>query len=321
MGDPWNKVPVIDTAAELCGGCHTDAHHPTYDEWTTSRHETASENAHNSSCNVCHSPVDNHGETEEHLSVECVACHEPHARTGNAEDPDGDQDYQLRFMQYVDRDPSFDLDVLLDRSNYGLCGQCHHTRGRTWDASSRGPHHSLQENMFRGEMPMPEGQENTPLVPTTDHQHPDSFRCERCHMYTAPYVSEDEPAITGHSWHVNYNACVTCHGDTPEEAQAEIEEYMEDIEAHLAALVVRMDNWAADHGPWGYSCCGGPPSGDACAEDPNCTFSQDDIPVEMQQVRFLLSFIEGDASSGVHNEDYTEDILAKMNQLLVSLGY
>jgi hypothetical protein len=31
--------PLRSLAAETCGGCHTDSHHPTYDEWLTSPHK------------------------------------------------------------------------------------------------------------------------------------------------------------------------------------------------------------------------------------------------------------------------------------------
>ena len=32
--------PIVTLASEVCGGCHTDSHHPTYDEWTNSIHAT-----------------------------------------------------------------------------------------------------------------------------------------------------------------------------------------------------------------------------------------------------------------------------------------
>ncbi len=54
--------PAKTIAAEVCGGCHTDAHHPTYDEWQEALHSRVTEvgmfNAgvgRMYQCGVCHS--------------------------------------------------------------------------------------------------------------------------------------------------------------------------------------------------------------------------------------------------------------------------
>ncbi len=36
--------------------------------------------------------------------------------------------------------------------------------------------------------------------------------CDKCHMYTKPYKSEEEPAVTGHTFEVKNEACSKCHG-------------------------------------------------------------------------------------------------------------
>jgi hypothetical protein len=110
--------PIVTIAAEVCGGCHTGAQQPTYDEWKASGHgqnavlrEIAGELADPSyqlRCGPCHSGavraamLANYEDALSGFSdvlrlpstgdvtnfgVVCVTCHDPHAR---------DRDHQLR---------------------------------------------------------------------------------------------------------------------------------------------------------------------------------------------------------------------------------
>ncbi|MCP4250991.1 MAG: hypothetical protein GY778_28470, partial [bacterium] len=309
--------PIASLAAEMCGGCHTDSHHPTYDEWSVSGHAATHANAHGiPSCFVCHAPLGEEGNPPVLLDVECVACHDSHMQTGNDAIPDPPHDSQLLFPEVVATVPSNSIDDATDPSRFNLCGQCHHSRGRTWDATGRGPHHSLQGNVLVGEMPMPVGQEGTPLVPNQATTHSTTpLQCGTCHMETAPH--EDGPpeveAITGHEFHMTTGNCsgLGCHASV---ASAE------------GALVVRQANTLAELNAlaaadgsgrlgdpllWEYSCCGGPPEG---------TPGQDQIPDEVKKVRFLVKYIEGDASLGAHNPIYIQDILDEANAILNGYG-
>ena len=109
---------TIDKTAELCGGCHTDSHHPTIDEWTESPHANTHEDAHGiPSCFVCHAPL---GEQEGVLlDVECVACHDSHKQTGNDATPDplGERDSQLLWPEVANPVPSKDTVVRLTQSS------------------------------------------------------------------------------------------------------------------------------------------------------------------------------------------------------------
>ena len=168
-----------------------------------------------------------------------------------------------------------------------------------WDSTSRGPHHSLQANVFVGEMPVPDG---TPdLVPYVESDHIGlEQQCNTCHMYTAGH--EDGPpevvAITGHSWHVNHEACVGCHDSI---------EDVEGLQAALQSLVeVRLNaikSALGDPSVWEYSCCGGPSDQSGVTED-------------VLKARFLVKYIEGDASLGVHNPGYVRAILEAAEDLL-----
>ncbi|MGD2108402.1 MAG: multiheme c-type cytochrome, partial [Phycisphaerae bacterium] len=291
---------TIDKSAELCGGCHTGSHHPTFPEWEESPHSDTAENSHGiPSCFVCHAPL---GEQDgELLDVECVACHDSHMQTGNdaVPDPSGERDSQLLYPEVVNTVPSNDVDDVTNPDRYNLCGRCHHSRGREWTATSRGPHHSQQVNVLLGELPMPEGEENDPLVPpiTSDHAVVVD-QCTQCHMYTAPH--EDGPpeveAITGHTWHINYEACVDCH-DTALDAESLALALQGEITARISTIEAAL----GDPSVWEYSCCGGPPEGPG---------GQDDITDEVKQVRFIVKFVEGDASLGAHNPDWIRAMLA-----------
>jgi hypothetical protein len=122
----WHKYsdhelirPPATIAAELCGGCHTDAHHPTFDEWQESPHsavtaelqaqfsDPAGGQARQMACGACHSGAVRMALLKHHeatlaghasladppvlpsltdaagYGVTCVNCHDPHATNAN----------------------------------------------------------------------------------------------------------------------------------------------------------------------------------------------------------------------------------------------
>jgi flagellar biosynthesis chaperone FliJ len=166
-GGPGAMQKTID--ASLCGECHTDTHHPTYDEWQASKHSESIEalkaigQDKNEYCLGCHSAEGAMGKIEnEEWSVEeattpivCVVCHDPH-----------------------------ELELRVEPSS-SLCGQCHTGQYELWSSDS--PHGIVD------------------------------VQCANCHMYTKPYVSEEEPAITGHTFEIVEEddkplVCQNCHG-------------------------------------------------------------------------------------------------------------
>jgi predicted CXXCH cytochrome family protein len=287
--DPTNVAPNIDRSAALCGTCHTGAHEPQYDEWLLSgAHTSSSGDAHSSSCYVCHEPLGQQNGVA--LNIECAACHNPHAQTGNAANPPAGHDYQLRHPEYVETAPSNDPTECQDPARFNLCGQCHHTRNSVWTDTSRGPHHSLQASVYVGEMPVPDG---VNLVPFNSSEHFWlELQCNTCHMYQADYQEgpPEVPAITGHTWAINYEACDGCHGAG--QGQIAAENLMAEVQARLDAITAAL----GDPATWEYSCCGGPSD-------------QSTISIEVKKTRFMKKYIENDGSLGVHNRDYVNSML------------
>ncbi len=119
-GDHDQVRPAVTIASELCGTCHTDAHHPTYDEWKESGHgavvgelqqefaDPASGESRQLQCGPCHSGAtrlamlsnweDTMAGYTNYLTLPsghdaatygptCVVCHDPHS---------AENDFQLR---------------------------------------------------------------------------------------------------------------------------------------------------------------------------------------------------------------------------------
>jgi predicted CXXCH cytochrome family protein len=312
---------LIDKASEMCGSCHQGVHHPQIEEWSESGHAATHESAHGiQSCYSCHAPLGDQGDPPVTLDVECAACHDAHARTENSSRAVPPRDYQLLYPDLAFPTPSVTVADNTDGARYNLCGQCHRSRGRTWDSTSRGPHHSLQVNTLVGEMPMP-GDVQDPDFPnigdpiySTIHNTANA-QCVNCHMYTAPF-EEGPPeveAITGHTWHMNTLACAGCH--TPGsgfDVAIRLPALQAEIQAGIDDITARLSNWGVAVGGdplyWEYSCCGGPSD-------------QSGFPDWVLKTRYLLKWIENDLSLGAHNPRFVRDEVAAAQALLTNNGY
>jgi len=321
--------PTVDIASAVCGACHTDVHHPNYEQWQESGHAAMNEDvaadllaggASTTRCGICHSgdvfvqtnvweqEVDTNGfvgmTAEELNAVTCVVCHNPHARTDNAMDPTEGRDYQLRYEETADPEPSNVIADTEDVTRFNLCGQCHHSRSEaTWQKTTRGPHRSVQSNVYLGEMPTPEGEE--PLVENTTSFHAGvAHQCSSCHMFRRDFESEEAPTISGHSFSIDFEACAACHGSAAG-AETTFEEFETEVQGRLDAIAAAL----GEESTWQYSAEGGPPEGEGAG-------TQGGLSDEVRQARFLYSYIVSDGSSGAHNPEYVEAILAKAEELL-----
>jgi len=325
--------PTVSLAASICGECHTGSRHPHIDEWMTSGHalvtETPAEDFEMgillNNCGQCHSGdffyrAILEGETvpddaiagvprEDQIAITCAICHDPHGQTGNAApQPDG-RDFQLRFKEATSPTPTNTIDATTNAARFNLCGQCHHSRGRTWQSTSREPHASNQVNVFVGEMPIPEGL--ALLVASRVSVH--SFaveQCATCHMFRQDFMDEEAPAISGHTFGVNNAGCAGtgCHPSTDAAVAAQATLQTE-IQGLLDDIKTRLDAGLGGAAGWEYTSNGGPD-----------TDGQNMIADEIKQVRFLYYYVLSDGSLGVHNPAYVRSMLEQAQDLLTGEG-
>jgi hypothetical protein len=309
--------PRVELAAEVCGGCHTDSHHPTYDEWKTSGHSTMVEDMNPesriSSCGRCHSGsvrlslINNQPlpTGDANVPIVCATCHDPHqtnAYPAQVRNPlSSTTDY---FLTTTDNFTN------KYNPNINLCGQCHNHRGASWTTTSRPPHHSPQYNMLLGTVGvLLDG--SAPSDPAT-HAFLQN-QCVTCHMQTSEYVSEQQPAVTGHSFAVNtFNACLKCHPlpeDLVDFTQTAISDQIQQVKKAL-------DSWALTKAPsalsakygalaWEYTNIGTLSTG---AAGPT-TAEQALIPDNIKKARFNLYLVLNDGSFGVHNGPFSITLL------------
>lgn len=137
---PLAPLDVAVDAAQGCGECHSDTHHPFVEEWSQSAHGNPNPYpAGRSDCEACHTgegaleafgvntayleQADVEDNTDNNLAITCAVCHNPHG---------GENAHQLRYS------------LTETSTEQNLCMKCHHKRAipDLGDAgtSTRGPH-------------------------------------------------------------------------------------------------------------------------------------------------------------------------------------
>ena len=309
--------PRVELAAEVCGGCHTGAQQPEFDEWKGTRHAVVTEDMNPSdrisSCGRCHSgsarlsmikheplPVG-----DANVAITCAVCHDPHQTNANPA--------QVRNPLYSTKDYFLSTsDVFTNKYDPGvnLCAQCHNHRGATWQGTSRPPHHSPQYNMLLGTV----GELESGVAPNDPAAHAFlSKQCVTCHMQTEEYVSEAQPEVTGHSFAVEtFDTCSGCH---PQPEQL-VEFTQESVSLRIEEVKEALDLWGTTKAPealrvkygkiaWEYTTIGGLSSG---GPGPSSS-EQALIPDNIKKARFDLYLVLHDGSFGVHNGPYAIKLL------------
>jgi hypothetical protein len=311
-------VPRVELASTACGGCHTTPHHPTYDEWQSSAHAFVTEDMNPTnritSCGKCHSgtvrdSLVNHRplpKGDANMGITCANCHDPHSTTGNPA--------QLRNPVASMHDFSLSTsDVFATKYDptINVCAQCHNHRGASWTSSSRPPHHSPQYNMLIGTI----GEQPSGAKPNAPAAH--AFlekQCVTCHMQTKGFTSEEQPAVTGHSFRVElYDTCLDCHPYPELLVQFTT---ISAIPIQVDEVKRALDLWVTTKAPealrakygaraWEYTnpgelSVGGP--------GPNST-EQALIPDNIKKARFNLYVVVNDGSYGVHNGPHSVALL------------
>ena len=214
-------------------------------------------------------------------------------------------DYRLRYPQITNPEPTNDITTITTNARYGICGQCHRDRGRDWTGTSRGSHHSIQSNVYIGEMPIKTG--TALLVPNIRSAHrfvPE--QCSTCHMHAEAFVSEEVPANTGHHFEPNTASCsaIGCHPDEAD-AIAVMDTLQAEVQTRLDNILTRL----GDPTTWDY-----PPDAGVGPAD------QKTVPDAIKKVRFLKNYVDFDGSLGVHNPAYVRTMLTEAEALLTTAG-
>ncbi|MCL5987104.1 MAG: hypothetical protein M1371_11180 [Actinobacteria bacterium] len=260
---PGTVKPAVIVTGEQCMTCHTDVHHPTTDEWKDSKHAVALDGLKSSDhaadyCLECHTTDDLINPAvkldEAQTSITCVKCHNPHGTENTA---------QLR-------EPVGEL-----------CGSCHTMEGAKPGSAV---HHATAE-MFSGTGAAGEVESVNTHAGLQDS-------CATCHMVKKDYESEEAPAVTGHTFMPNFEACTTCHGEDgqkiAEETQAEIKAKADEIQKKIDAIDPKGLTTVAAKAAY-------------------------DI------AKFNLGIVLNDGSMGVHNKPYAEALLAEADAQLANL--
>lgn len=332
-GDHANNVndeslrPPTDISATVCGQCHTGSNQPQHDDWLLSRHAqiqpslvtdfAAGKSA--DSCGKCHSgdafflgavkgqtvPANLlAGKTADEMNaITCSICHNPHARTGNAAQPDDGRDFQLRYEQIKYTTPSTVLADVVNPERFNLCGQCHHSRERVWTDSSREPHPSDQVNVFFGELPVPDSHPE-PIVAVRASVHLNTAeQCSTCHVFRKS-ATDVSPTVSGHTFEVNFDACAECHGSR-DAGEAKLAALKIEVDQRADLLEEALKNWGLANDiegkgalSWEYTSEGGPGSS-----------GQTKIPDAIKKARYIFYYVVAGGGNGAHNPDFVRDAL------------
>jgi hypothetical protein len=347
-----SKRPVVTIAAEVCGGCHTDAHHPTYDEWQESAHgnanpELAAEfiaqgQSRMQSCGGCHSgavrlamlkQIDDPSEPfpsredAAYFPQVCATCHNPHDNTLSS---------QLRNPVYSTNFFSYNTSTNLAAQPYDptvqMCGQCHNQRGAVWTGTSRPPHHSPQYNTLIGQVGKP-GTADEAWNGTASPHGRNPLQCTQCHTHphSVDDPTEEDPNYTGHKFEPTLQGCVLpgCHTST-NVAEILITGAQTETKNRIEEIKNLLDTWATTKAPegirqkygklaWEYTNEGqiSNPTGDPNLSGPT-TAEQSQVPTEIKKARFLLYLVEHDGSYGIHNGDYTRFLLSEAEKYVLA---
>lgn len=346
---PSSRFPVVTYQASLCGGCHTDSHHPTLDEWTESRHGEVTEHvqeyfvdpvngeARKLACGPCHSgavrltmlsnyekqnmphlqkPMPSGG-LAAHIGIECVVCHDPHMAN-----PAPEYQPQLRnpksslmpFSYSTATTTSFNQQY---NPNVSICGQCHNMRGAVWSETSRPPHHSTQYNILTGTAGVTNG-----VIANSAHRTIEG-QCTACHMHAMAkaHPTDEDPNYTGHSFEPHMDACFTCHSTNS--APVLWAETQVNVSNKVYQVKALLEQWSLTKAPtnltakyknlvWEYNTAGGLSSPDGTLRGPTAAeqnAATNGVPNAIKEARFNLYLVYHDASWGIHNTKYTMGLL------------
>lgn len=276
------KIPESSLSADTCTGCHQGTHHPTGVEWASSAHAKSLEGLKQSKfakdeCLLCHSadyrlaPAgEKPGLKQAKFAITCPTCHNPH--TG-----------ELRLTREE------------------VCTNCHNAEG----AIPPQPVHHPTRELFLGEAVKDSGVARPPVF--AKHVG-NNVTCVDCHMSTSAFVSEQQPAVTGHFYTLRPEACINCHSEWTvpvaikqiQALQAPTVKLLAELEPRIAEAKAKLDSLKK--------------------AGKNVKKIQPSLDVAV----FDYDFVKTEPSKGFHNPSYAEAMLntskAKLDEFAKAAG-
>jgi hypothetical protein len=314
--DPVSRPNLnLPLAGTSCGACHTAI----YKDWQTSEHATKPGDlnppALGGSCAPCHSGsvrvslldgVQLQG-VGTNVPLGCPTCHQPHQLTGL---PALLRNPLYSTNNYFSEFPAYNYNPSIN-----LCAQCHNHRGASWTISSEPPHQSPQYNMLLGTV----GELDSGPAQYDPGYHGIHItnQCVGCHMQSPSPSSPDQSGISGHTFAMDsYAVCAGCHGSAANASNLVVlvsEIITNQIQTNLNSL----NQWAITKAPailgtaqygtraWEYTVPGTLSPG---GPGPSAAL-QTLIPDNIKKSRFNLYLVLYDGSLGVHNPNYSIELL------------
>ncbi len=327
MVNPDVASGISDTAsgqsrAMTCGPCHSGAVRlAMLDNW---------EDMMNGTTNYLNLPSGNDAKA---YAITCVVCHDPHSNEIDRQlrNPTFSTNFFTFFTGSITTNVvttnfagtittnTYNLNTPFAgqyNPNIQLCGQCHNSRGATWQGTSRPPHHSPQYTLLSGAV-QTNYLNGTLSQPATHGLNTNG--CTQCHMYaeTPETLSETNPAYTGHRFEVSLGGCTVagCHSDT-NQALGFLQFTQQDTTNRISELVGLLNQWGTTKAPdvlrtnygamsWEFTTPGTLSAGTAGPTSAR----QSQIPDTIKQARFNLYIVFHDQSLGVHNGAYARFLL------------
>ncbi len=229
--------------------------------------------------------------------IGCVTCHDPHAGaegSGNSSQLRNVGDSILSYtFPYEPDDP--EAPTMSGYGNGQLCAQCHKGRRDNDNVAGQiangyayfGPHHSAQADMFIGHG----SYEIAGDTYDRTHIHQSAEQgCVSCHMVRETVLHGDTQEFAFHNFRPDVGTnCSGCHGDAFGE---------NDITTFQDTIVALMDDLATR---FGYA--------DYHDMEENWDSTADGVESWEREAAYAMYFVIGDGSLGVHNPDYTIDLL------------
>ncbi len=269
------NAPLASLDAKMCGECHSGSHHNTFSdkEWKSTKHAAALK-----------SLVEMDKKTPGVVKNECLACHS----ADYILKPAGQKPTLKTAKEALTCQACHDGHTTRTRlPKEILCQSCHSGEGlKTGDAV----HHPTEE-MFMGEFIAGSGL----FGPPVSKHVPNGIGCPNCHIITQPYVSEAQPAQSGHDFLPKPEGCVKCHnGWTPDAAAAKIAELQAPSKAALAELKPRVDAAKAKYKE---------------LSNNGKKKVKDEIKKPYDLLVLGYDFVAQDGSNGFHNPDYSARLI------------